>query len=152
MIYPDKPFYVIDGFSCRSDLDMSAYDFSIGLNADFAMKAYCKEITELAFNKLDKIAKKMLKTIKLDSSFIYPYKFLENEKGKPTLLLQWCNVPGDACDLGIDGFKLDFIKKGKLSQNEMVIYNPHNIDSMKQAYALLSIWLNWSNFAYANID
>ncbi len=154
MVYPSEPFYVISGFFPRTDIATSAFNFAIGLKSDFAWRMYHKEMTDSAYERLNKTRNEILKSIDLDfsSPTAYPYKFLDNEKGNPTCLLRWCQVYGDACDLGIEGTELNLITDRRLSKNEMVVYNPHNVDSMKQAYGLLSLWLNWADFAYATIN
>jgi hypothetical protein len=154
MIYPDKPFYVVSGFSPRTDINLSAFNFCIGLNFDFALKSYDKELTESAYNRLNETRNEILKSIKLDfgSPNAYPYRFLENDKGNLTYLLSGCNVSGDACDLGIEWMELDSIKKRDPYHSKIIIYGPHNVDSPKQAYGLLSIWLNWADFAFATIQ
>jgi hypothetical protein len=153
MIYPDEPFYVINGFSPRDDIITSAYNFSVGLKPEIALKAYKKELTEFAFNRLEEMRQGILKSCGMKYSNAYPYKFIENDKRNPTWLLRWCQVEGDACDLGIDGFELDNIKnsleKEDLSYLKIIEYLPHNIDNKYQAYSLLSIWLNWADYAYS---
>ncbi len=148
MIYPKEPFYVVSGFSPIADRLLSRYSFSIGLKTDFAMKCLDKEMTDSAYDKLDNRRNEILKLIDLDFGPLGPYQFFENEKGKTTCLLRWCQVPGNACDLGIDGREVDSIMNKKFI-NDMIIYGPHNVDCMGQAYGLLSIWLTWADFAYA---
>ena len=150
MIYPNEAFYVVGGFSYRSDLGVanSAYNFSIGLKPDFALKAYNKELPDNAFKKLNEIGITILKDLGFSSLMRQPYMFLENDKGKFTSLLRWCDVPGDACGLSLEGSQINYLKNEKLS-HRMIEYNSHNIDSMLQAYSLLSLWLQWADTAFA---
>jgi hypothetical protein len=91
----------------------------------------------------------MLKDLGFDGLMRNPYRFLENDKGNFTSLLRWCSVPGDACELGIDGMEVDYVHRNKKFPEGMLQYGPHNIDNIHQAYALLSIWLRWADYAYA---
>jgi len=149
LIYPDEPIYVINGFSKRTDLDTSAFNFLVGLKSDFALKAYNKELPNGAFEKLNEIEKGMIRSLGEKSEYIKtPYMFVENNDGNLTTLLRWCCVPGDACELGIDGSDTDSFRQGRFN-SKMLGYGPHNIDNRTQAYSLLSIWLNWVDTAYA---
>lgn len=150
MIYPNEAFYVVSGFAPRTDLIQNAFNFAIGLDSNFAIKAYEKELPEGSFEILNNQAKEIIKTLGEKSEYIKnPYGFVENDKGNLTALLRWVCVPGDACELYMEGGEVDHIKKtGKVS-NDMLIYSPHNIDNRTQAYSLLSCWLNWADSAFA---
>jgi len=153
MIYPDEPIYVISRFF-PGDNVRSAYEFSVGLKSELALKAYNKELTETGFNYLENMRKKILKRCGLNYSDACNYRFVENDNKNPTCLLHWCKVEGDACSLGIDGTELNSMqnsfKKKDLSNLKLIGYYPHNIDSMRQAYSLLSIWIQWADFAYSS--
>lgn len=151
IIYPDKSFYVINGFSYRNDLGWagSAFNFSVGLDVDFALKAYNKELSDESFERLNSIGKQIIKDLGEDSKYIKnPYGFVGNKENKLTTLLRWCCVPGDACELGIEGSDLDSLRDNRF-HSKMLGYGPHNIDNMTQAYSLLSIWLTWADSAFA---
>ena len=70
--------------------------------------------------------------------------------------MRWCVVPGDACDLGIEGTELDSLMRegfdSLIKYKQLIEYQPHNVDNTKQAYALLSLWLNWVDSAFAILD
>ena len=151
IIYPDKAFYVISGFSHRDDLGLagSAFNFSIGLDIDFALKAYNEELPDGAFERLNSIGKQIIKDLGEDSKYIKnPYGFVENNEDKLTTLLRWCCVPGDACELGIECSDMDSLRDNRFYR-KMLGYEPHNIDNMTEAYSLLSIWLTWADSAFA---
>lgn len=151
-IYPNEAFYVISGFSIRTDLIGSAFNFATGLVRDFALKAYNTKLPFGMFERLNDDAKNTIKSLGEKSKYIKnPYGFAEDKNGNLTTLLRWCCVPGDACELGIDGFDFDCIRDGRFN-HKMLIYEPHNIDSRTQAYSLLSIWLNWADVAYVLTD
>jgi len=136
--------YRIEGFS-PSDTDLGAYGFSVELDKDLANRALKTEITETGYKNLQTIAEEVIKRVglaKKDERIREPYKFVINNQGKTSLLLQFCDVPGNACDLGISGIEAgDFAQKGIIERNP--VYNPHNVDHSRQAYALLSSWLIW---------
>lgn len=116
---------------------MSGAGFSIWLNQDFANKIKQVKI-ECPINIID-----MAKTIHHNLGFYEPrdggLHFWEG-----TFLLHWCTIDVAACEIGIDGTDID-----QMIYDEPLEYIPHNIDTSKQAYGLLSLWLHW--FKYAEI-
>lgn len=72
-----------------------------------------------------------------------PYTFVED-----SLLVQSFHVPGNACDIGIDWREIDSLKDEKSFKN-LISYHPHNIDNIKQTYALFSIFSNWIDYTEA---
>lgn len=153
-IYPNESFYVISGFlppNSGSNSMGSGYNFSMGLNLDFALKAYNTEIPDIFFNNLNNYGKQIIKDFGENPEFIqHPFNFVENNNDKLTMLLRWCRVPGDACDLGIEGSDLDRFTRGDFNYG-MLGYGPHNLDNRNQAYSLLSLWLQWANCTFAII-
>ncbi len=154
MIYPNEPFYVVSSFQPSSGNNLGRFGFSVGLDPNFAKKAFEKEISEEIYKRFDKMGKSIIALSGFKGKFTQPpYKFVENQKGNLTNLLRWCDVPGDACDLGIDGSELSNLMTREfddlIKYKSMIEYGPHNVDSPQQAYALLSLWLNWSNHALA---
>lgn len=148
MIYPDKPFYVVSGLAPRTDMITDAFNFSIGLDPTFATRFYQEEIREETPSLFNKRAKSILESLNLDERHLHPCTFVKNNEDNFTALLRWCKVPGNACELGIYGSTVDSIhREGEV--NNILIYGPHNIDSMKQAYGLLSIWTCWADWAFS---
>lgn len=150
MIYTDEAFYVIGrGFGLGRKGCMGSYGFAIGLDPKYAKRFYEKEITQQQSDNLDRHGKKIVRDIfdLEEESFINtPYHFLKNEKGNLTLLLQWCSVIGNTCDLGIDGMNLDRIKRWQ--DDSLIEYEPHNVDTLHQAFGLLTLWNEWAAIAY----
>ncbi|MFA4953325.1 MAG: hypothetical protein WC584_03820 [Candidatus Pacearchaeota archaeon] len=154
MIYPDEHFYVVSGFQPTGRDDLSGFGFAVGLDPNFAKKAFEKEILEDVYKRFDEIGRSIIAASGFREKYIHqPYAFVENEKGNLTNLLRWCIVPGDACDLGIDGSELDRMSRdgfdNLIEYKQMIEYQPHNVDNTRQAYALLSLWLFWADSAFA---
>lgn len=145
IIYREKFLYRIDGFFPRKGLDLGAYGFAVELDKELANRALQKEITEEGYKNLTSLAESTIKIVGLavaKERIMDSYHFVANSKGNLTCLLQFCRVPGDACQLGIDGMEMGrFVERGKIERNPE--YQPHNVDHPRQAYSLLSIWLNW---------
>ena len=38
-----------------------------------------------------------------------------------------------------------------LQDDELLGYHPHNVDTMRQAYTILALWLKWFDSAYSQI-
>lgn len=143
-------FYRIDGFvPSQIDRFTSNYGFSATLDSKYAKKAYELELNKKLYQNLTEAATSTIKNVGLSKSIEKPYQFVQNNKGKLTLLLQYCQVPGDACDLAVSWEDINLIKDSK----ELPLrYIPHNVDSHQQAYALLSIWLNWAGIVEAHME
>ena len=106
---------------------------------DFAKKAYETKLEEKVRNHFITEAKEIIKRTfpkEMISKHETPYIFPED-----SCLVQICQVPGNACDIGLDIMDMDLIKTGDIDVN----YTPHNVDMLIQQYALLSIFLNWAH-------
>lgn len=129
--------YAISGLHPAEGM-FSAYNFRIELKGDFARRLMGIELPEKENINLNKRLTEVLQRIFPErkmwmTGINHPLGFY----GKSCLLMQCC-VPGDATDLGIDGSDQD-----KLVKKDIVLYLPHNVDSIKQAYGLLSLWTLW---------
>lgn len=146
MMIPREPSYVIQGFHPPSEKGMIAgYGFSIGLTSEFAKKVAAIEMTEDQYNRIHQMGNALI-TREYGYTIFPPYGFLE-VNGKRTLLLQYCRVPGSACDIGCSYNDFEHLSNKKLLE-----YHPHNVDAMFEAYTLLSLWLKWWDIANALID
>ena len=142
----DEFFYKIVGFSPREDMCTGGYGFCVLLDKNLAKKALETELFEKGYNNLETIATSTIKGVglaKKDERIKPPYHFVRNEDGKLTWLLQFCTVPGDACDLGLEWGEINGLK-GEHFYKDYIDYTPHNVDHVRQAYSLLSIWLFWA--------
>lgn len=146
MIYPNKCYYTISGFSPPSkDMAMGGYGFAIGLNAGFAKKCIQFNAKMENLSRLNDMGLERLKMI-FDYATDKPFHYQE-KNDEPTLLLHWVQVPGNACDLGNAGIDTEDILKMK--DDDLLEYYPHNVDSIKQAYGLLSLFLRWYDSAFS---
>ncbi len=153
VLYPEDPFYVVNYFGNGEPGRMSSFGFAIGLKPDIARKFYDKEIEDEKIKRMNSIGKKLIKNIfaweKMSPKDIdTPYFFMRNERGNPTFLLQGCRVPGNACDIGIDGKGLKELIRD-LDAGFQAEYTPHNVDSIIQASGLFALWNQWAIMAYA---
>jgi len=152
MIYPNKCFYTISGFLPPYDTSspLGGYGFSIGLNAKFAKKCIEFKVNDYVNERVISDGKNVHTRI-FNYCHCNPYHFIIDEKNDNyTGLLNFVTVSGNACDLGICGSTIDDIMK--MNDNDLVEFHSHNVDSIKQAYALLSLWLFWYDFIYSNLD
>ena len=156
MLYGRDSFYRIEGFSTLGE-GMGGQGFMIHLDPDYAKRFYETELNERGHDHLQDHGKRIIVGAGLVESIEdtrNPFVFVENDEGNRTFLLHYLSVPGDACDLGIDGSKMGYWKpffKGKGGRTEFwVDYTPHNVDSMQQSHALLSAWLAWVGGAEAS--
>lgn len=148
-----KFHYEILGFSPRNDLTLGGYGFSIYLDKELAKKAFEQELTEYGYKNLTEMATNIIIDVglaKKDEIIHPPYNFFPNKKNNLTCLLQFCDVPGNACDLGASWDQIEDLKRD--SYKNYIEYHPHNVDTSRQAYALLSIWLNWEEHIKALLE
>lgn len=142
--------YSIRGFSppAKGDNNMGAWGFATKINGKVADELFKTILSEEEYETIQKIGRLIIEGYKFDSKFIRPYDFVKNKDGKLTFLLHCCDVPGNACSLDLE--RVD------LSQENPHIkpwleYIPHNVDTMPQAAALLSLWLKWADAARGSI-
>jgi len=153
MFAADKSFYVIEGLEPAS-YAVNKYNFSIGLDIDFARRAFETEMPEGGEASMNEIGIGIMKEVGLlrpDSEYTRPvYRFLENDKRDFTLLLSHINIPGASCSLDVTGDDINDMKGRDLSKR-FIGYHPHNIESIYQAYTLLSLWLRWARVTEATL-
>lgn len=131
--------YSILNFSPPSkEAGMGAWGFGTRINEHVARKSFETPLSDEGYERMQKIGKLIINGFGFDTSLTEQYHFMRNEEGKLTHLLHFCEVPGNACDLGIE--KTDFSRTEVWRD-----YVPHNVDSMSQASALLCLWLRWAD-------
>ena len=152
MIYPHKPFYVVSGFTPPIEYQLGGFGFCVGIDMGLAKKALERKLPDEGFDRMQEIGKKIIVSsglAKKDEHIYPPYKFAESKEGY-NLLLRFCDVPGNACSLGLDGDWLYKFERFDKYDGELLLeYVPHNVDSIHQAYALLSLWTNWADSVFA---
>lgn len=143
-------FYKIDGYSPSKTGFGVQFGFSTSLDIELAKKAYQTRIKEEVHDNIQKMAKLIIIDSGLagqDETIRKPYSFIRGEDNHLTNLLHFCTVPGNSCDLGLDINGISELKK-ESDLKTFISYDPHNIDSINQAYALLSIWIYWAERAH----
>jgi len=147
MIYPTKPFYVICGFSPPAKgYEMGGYGFSIGLQASFAKRCIKFKINQEKVSRMNEIGEAMLSRVFNSKSFNPPFHFKDMDD-EYTMMLGFVQVMGNACDIGTSGVSCKDIME--MPDDALVEYHPHNVDSVAQAYTLLSLWLQWYSMAFS---
>ena len=150
-------FYAVDGFGQGND-GLGGWGFSIRLDSGFAKKLYDSKIPKEQIERFDERGKSIIRNIwrEEEASMIdRPYSLFRDIVGEETFLLQYCQVPGNACDLGVEGMDLERLKeyfeKGDYLKNLVseipVVFTPHNVDCFQQASGLFAIWNNWYQIA-----
>jgi len=151
-------FYRVEGlYPTDTGSGLSRFGFIVNLDRDFARKALQKEMTEHGRKHFVESAKRTVGMVGLGGFGEPRYQFVDD-----SCLLQFCMVPGDACDLGMDPMKIPSLRReiDELNQGKRIegiykspiTYGPHNVDGYQQAYALLSMWTHWANMVNAWVD
>jgi len=135
--------YRIENFSPPLDFwEQGGYGFYIHLDRDFVRGTKQKTVEYELQERLQEIGKDKIVKILFPSRLIKPpYHFLDN-----SLLVRSIHVPGDNCEIGINYNQLESLDKENSSDNS-IKFSPHNVDNRIQAYALLSLFIKWVDYA-----
>lgn len=148
-------FYLVQGFVPpeKENRRLGMWGFTVFLDREFAVKSYNFKLNDKQRGRFYSEGKRISDALGLGEGFEeHNYTFVDDR-----LLLHVASVPGNACGLGITGSDLsDFIEDIKMNRKagermDELQYTPHNVDSIEQAYGLLSLWLNWAELAKALI-
>ncbi|MEX2017029.1 MAG: hypothetical protein WD876_00980 [Candidatus Pacearchaeota archaeon] len=127
------------------------------LKSDVAKKFYHQELSNEDYKRIQEDGKYIISSIgdfKQIGDITNPFSFFENRKGNLTYLLQYISVPGDACDLGIEGMGIEALKDFFEGKNGFpptwIEYTQHNLYNVFQAYAIISAWSAWATWAEIN--
>lgn len=145
MIYPHVPNYVISGFRPPPSGSVGGAGFSIGLRGKFAKEAFNIKITETQHKNLLLCGEAIVSDL-FKSAHYPPYNFVEKDN-EYTMLLWHCRTNGNACDVGHTERTVENLK-----DDDMLEFHPHNVDSVHQAYSLLSLFLKWYDVAFALVE
>lgn len=127
---------------CPNFQNPGPYTFSISLDGKFASSCLSRSISPEQRNRFNEIGSKIIKKVLRDNN-PRPYIF----EGDSLLLAQ--------CDLGRGGRYLsaDLSEvKALVANNGAIEYCGHNIDTVEQAYTLLSLFTTWAEYADALLD
>ncbi len=81
--------------------------------------------------------------LRLEASKL-PYKFADVGNGPASHLVQFFNVPGNACFLDLSFNDVNDLRDREKSRIDYIEWSPHNVDDIHQAYALASICIRWA--------
>lgn len=135
------------------DISMGGWGFGIELDVDFARRALQAQLSQEKYEMLQEEGKRFIINCgwKPEAVSRNPFNFYDvNGEYKPqepnhSLLLHYCQVPGNACGLSFDCMGIEKLIKGA----EKIEYLTDNVDSINQSMALLSLWLRWFEFVNA---
>lgn len=151
-IYPQAAFR-IDGFSPpEKGQEFGRFGFCISLDAAFAKQ--CLATPRPKMERVSRIAETTVSRLFGEEPFRNP----PINWWKDTCLIHGVGVPGNACDLTADYSEIErLLNRGyePIDIGEVwswaLEYSPHNVDSARQAYGLLSVWLTWYNCVTATL-
>jgi len=135
--------FSIRGYQPPNEPTAGGYGFTIYFDGGFTNKLRLIEIPPSSIDNFNEFGKEIIDTVFPKNDIVSPYLFVEG-----SWLLQVCRVPGNACDVGIDGSKASEIASRNL-EGHFIEYVPHNVDSRDQAYTLLALWNHWYTLASA---
>ena len=147
MAYGDRPFYKIYNFKFPGEDNTGGYGFSIDLEPKFARKILDISLSEEEYTVFQEDAVRIIKHFGGDPKGLssVAYKF-HNRDEKPTGILKSFDVPGDSCGFDIDSDGLSDLKTGA-SIDDVIKYEPHNVDSFSQESLLNLLWMRWADWA-----
>ncbi len=145
-VYEVQEFVPPDG-----SIHLGAYGFGVYLDRGFARKVKDFVLDEVDFvqNRFQEMGEKLIvrRLFRKEGGYIRkPYDFVED-----SLLIQSIHVPGNACDLGVAWAQIEDIENERVRKNWLE-YNPHNVDSMAQAFALFSLFTKWVDWSKALVN
>ena len=142
-VYEIQEFVTPDGSH-----PLGGYGFGVYLDIDFArcVRNFVPDDVDFVQNKFQEHGKDWIirKVFKNEGEFLRnPYYFVED-----SLFIQSVNVPGNACDLGVDWGQIEYLSREN-SLSRCLNYSPHNVDSRAQAYCLMSLFTKWVDWTKA---
>jgi hypothetical protein len=146
-------FYKVQDFYFPEERGvLGSWAFTSEIDPFVASEAFSLQISEVPYTRLIEMGERIVHNSGLVPSgmpFPKPYQFMENEEGDLTCLLQYAEVSGvNSCSFGMDPNERRRILMPE-SRVSPIVYSSHNVDSLPQAFALLSLWLNWANLLEA---
>jgi hypothetical protein len=138
-------YYQIEGLFPHKELTLGSCGFLVSLDISFAERALSTPLDTKQEKRWQTEGSELIKRLNIGGLCqSHAYHFW-----KDTSLLQFCAVPGNATDLGVEPSDIEFIEQVRSSKidhtNLLVNYTPHNVDSPLQAYGLLGLWTHWAN-------
>lgn len=132
--------YQIVGFTPPAPDQMCGWGFEIVLALAFAQRCAATLRPEGTHRTLERRARELVLARAMTSREMHPpvFRWVEG-----SLLLQGVEVPGvNGCWLNMSEDALA-LQHAHPDPSDGLSYTTHNVDSMAQAYCLLSCWLHW---------
>ena len=152
-----KFVYQLEGPIPPEKEELGHWGFSALLDRKFAVKLREIELDQRNCDRLNQEGCEIITGYGLnDMGVVTPYGFVND-----SWLVHGIEVPGDSCDLSLkcmdreSFFETGFEKEKELIKIQQednsgllsVRYDPHNVDNMKQAFCLASLFTHWANQA-----
>jgi hypothetical protein len=136
--------YRINGFSPPNPYRLGGYGYTILLDREFALKALNTKQPEYIKNFHEDIDN-LLEILKISNKPYGHVRFCND-----TMLISNISVFGNSCGLDIDWKSLELVidEHNHGYENDLAYY-PHNVDSITQAYSLLSVFFVWYEYTEA---
>lgn len=148
-IYPQAAFRIDGLYPPERGQEFGRFGFGVSLDSRFAKQ--CLETPRPKMERVTRIADETL--VRLFDEVCMPHRALL--WWKDTCLLHGVSAPGNACDLTSDYSEIERLADGVDESRDVwgwaLEYSPHNVDGVRQAYALLSVWLTWYNCVTATL-
>ena len=131
-------------------IGIARWSFCIELEFQLAKKLFSKPLPESAGKSLHEIACRQHMNIFQDwdhEGGLFPRRQIFNFWSDRCLLTNVSVEPGNACGLDMEPGDFAAVERDSKSfwDGKTVRYLPHNVDSQRQATALLAAWLTWYN-------
>jgi len=158
MKFMESGFYRFSGLGMGEIASGITPNIGISLTGKAAKEFYNNELNDRGYQNLQETGIQQIFLTGISSNIEDidpPFHFVRNKDGNRTWLLRWNKVPGNSCELGIDGNSLEVLQaafEGKKEVPKWIVYSPHNVDNIQQAYALASTWVEWANVAEAVVS
>ncbi len=138
--------YVIEGFSPLPITEgiMNRFNFHLYLDANIAKTFLETPLTPHAFKVFQEKGSKTLSSLKYRT--LEPYLF-----DKDSLLVRQINLGVDGKCINTNQNSVDFLSNIH-AHNNYLEYHTSNLDSSPEAYACLSLFTDWVDYAQIYVD
>lgn len=141
----------IEGFgptwNLTEDGRMAVWSFTIELDYALAVRCHEQAMRPAALQRLHELGVAQHENVFQDwkpKNNLFPRRRIFSFWDDRCLLTNLTVEPGNACGLDLDHGDYQSVQR-RCVQHTPVRYLPHNVDSQRQATALLASWLLWYN-------
>lgn len=139
--------YRIENFPPSRSHSLGSYGFSIYLDREFAIKVSTIQQPKNMLMFYNDISI-FLRNIEMEDHPSRHMLFYND-----SILLTNISVAGNACGLDVEWNNFTDVISGFSEKSHGIYkhlaYHPHNVDGIRQAYALIGVFSEWYSFAYA---